>query len=76
MEGNRRRAPAPVVELRGLVPLAPHGTKERYWDDPGGRGLASLAGGTGRLYRFDRFACEKDGVDIAWVVSVDVPLGH
>jgi hypothetical protein len=58
------------------VPVAPHWTKERYWHDPGERGPASLAGGTGRLYRFERFACDKDGVEIAWVVGVDLRFGH
>ncbi len=76
MEGNRRRAAALVVKLRALVPLAPHGPKERCWHDPGERGPATLAGGTGRLYRFGRFACEKNGVDIAWVVGVDLRFGH
>jgi len=76
MEGNRRRAAAPCVNLRALVPLAPHGTKERYWYDTGERGPASLAGGSGRFCRFDGVACEEDGVDVAWVVGVDLGFGH
>jgi hypothetical protein len=75
MERNGQRAAAPVVSLRAIVPLTSREEEERYWYDPGDWGVGSLAGCTGRVYRFDRFGCDEDGVDIAWS-CVDLRSGH
>ena len=66
MERNGRRAAAPAVRLQALVPLTSREEEDRYWYDPGDRGAGSLALGAGRVYWFDRFGCDKDGVDSAW----------
>jgi len=75
MERNGRRAAAPAVRLQALVPLTSREEEDRYWYDPGNRGAGSLAGGAGRAYRFNRFGCDTDGVDIAWSCA-DVRSGH
>jgi hypothetical protein len=66
MERNGRRAVAPALRLRALVPLTSRQAEDRYWFDSGDRGASSLAGGAGRVYRFDRFGRDEDGVDVAW----------
>ena len=75
MERNGRRAGIPAVRLQALVPLTSRQDEDRYWYDPGDRGAGTLASGAGRVYRFDRFGCDKDGVDIAWS-CVDLRSGH
>jgi len=75
MERNGRRAAAPAVSLRTLVPLTSREEERRYWYVPGDRGAGSLAGGAGRVYRFDRSGGDTDGIDVAWS-CVDVRSGH
>jgi hypothetical protein len=75
MQRNGSRAAAPAVRLRALVPLTSREEEERYWYDSGDRAAGSLAGGTGRVYRFDRFGGDQDGVDIAWSCG-DRRSGH
>jgi len=75
MERNGRRAAVPAVRLLALVPLTSRPEEGRYWYDPGDGGAGSLAGGAGREYRFDRFGCDKDGVDVAWS-GVDLRSGQ
>jgi hypothetical protein len=57
------------------VPLTSRAQEERYWYDAGDRGTGCLAGAAGRVYRFDRFGCAEDGVNIAWS-SVGPRSGH
>jgi hypothetical protein len=66
MERNGRRAAAPALRLRALVPLTSHQEEDHHSYDAGDRGAGGLAGDAGRAYRFDRFGCDKDGVDVAW----------
>jgi hypothetical protein len=73
MERNGRRAAVPAVGLRALVPLTSRQEEDRYWYDPGDRGTGRLAERAGRVYRFDRFGCDK--VDVAWS-CVDLRSGH
>jgi hypothetical protein len=75
MGRNGRRTAAPALRLRALVPLTSRQLKGRYWYDPGDRGAGSLTGGAGRVYRCDRFGCDKDGVDVAWS-CVDLRSSH
>jgi hypothetical protein len=76
MERNGRRAAAPAVRLRTLVPLTSREEEDRYWYDDGDRGASRLAWGGARLvYRFDRFGCDNDGPDTAWT-SVGLRPGH
>ena len=75
MQRNGSRAAAPAVRLRALVPLTSREEEERYWYDPGDGAAGSLAGGAGRVYRFDRFGCDQDGVDIPWI-GIDLQSGH
>jgi hypothetical protein len=75
MERNGRRAGVPAVRLQALVPLTTREEEDRYWYDPGDPGAGSLACGAGRVYRFDRVGCDRDGVDIAWS-CVDLRSGH
>jgi hypothetical protein len=75
MQRNGSRAAVPALRLQALVPLTSRPQEDRYWYDPGGRGAGSPAGRAGRVYRFDRFGGDKDGVDVAWS-CVDLRSGH
>jgi hypothetical protein len=75
MERKGRRTAAPALRLRALVPLTSRQVEDRYWYDPGDWGASRLTGGAGRVYRFDRFGCDKDGVDVAWS-CVDLRSNH
>ena len=75
MERNGRRASAAAVRLQALVPLTSREEEDRYWYEPGNRGAGSLAGCAGRVYGFDRFCRDEDGVDVAWS-CVDLRSGH
>jgi hypothetical protein len=75
MERSGRRAAAPALRLRALVPLTSGQEEERYWYDPGDRGAGSLGMWAGHVYGFDRLEWEEDGVDVAWS-WVDLRSGH
>ena len=75
MPRNGSWAAAPAIKLGALVPLSSREDEDRYWYDPRDQGAASLTGGAGRVYRFDRFGGGHDGVDIAWSCAL-LPSSH
>ena len=75
MERSGRRAAAPALRLRALVPLTSAQEEDRYWYDPGDRGAGSLGMSAEHVYGFDRLEWDEDGVGVAWS-WVDLRSGH